>query len=195
MPLRAAAPPPVVVFVVASSPPLTTSTTSSLTTCRCAFCAWSSSSCSSSFFADFYDRRRNHYAKLAGLWASARLLYLYASSSTTSSPPPTSLHRLLRLLRQPRAASASYPSPFCAATIVETSSAGPLHSTTWLCALPCTSGIGNTGACLRPRRATGSDKPGTRLGLGSLTASSSLRPRRITVFVYGASVRLPRQLH
>ena len=45
------------------------------------------------FFADLYDcRRRDHYAKLASLWASARLLYLYATSSTTLSP-------LLRLLR------------------------------------------------------------------------------------------------
>ena len=36
------------------------------------------------FFADFYNRHRcDHYAKLAGLWASARLLYLYASSCTT----------------------------------------------------------------------------------------------------------------
>ena len=159
MPLRAAAPPPVVFFVVASSPPLTTSTTSSLTTCRCAFCAWSSSSCSSSFFADFYDcRRHDHYDKLAGLWASARLLYHYASSSMTSSPPPFSLLRLLRLFRQTRAASASSPSPFCAATVVETST-GPLHSATWLCALPCTSGIGNTDACLHPRRATGLANP------------------------------------
>ena len=87
------------------------------------------------FFADFYDcRRRDHYAKLASLWASARLLFLHASSSTTSSPPPSSLLRLLRLLQQPRAASASSPSPFCAATVIETSSAGPLHSATWLCA-------------------------------------------------------------
>ena len=50
------------------------------------------------FFADFYDRRRrDNYAKLASLWASAWLLYLYASSSMTSSPPPSSLLRLLHL--------------------------------------------------------------------------------------------------
>ena len=85
------------------------------------------------FFANFYDRcRRDHYAKLDGLWASARLLYPYASSSTTSSPPPSSLLRQLHLLQQPRAASAS-PSAFCTTTAFETS-AGPLHSATWLCA-------------------------------------------------------------
>jgi len=163
------------------------------------------------FFADFYDRcRRDHYTKLAGLWASAWLLCLYALSSTTSSPPPSSLLRLLHLLRQPRAASAYSLSPFCTATVVEISSTGPLHSATWLCALPCTSGIGNTGAFIRPQRATGSGKLGTRLGLGGLTASSSLRPQRITIFIFlrrlrattiwlplagqQLHVRLPRQL-
>ena len=155
-------------------------------------------------------RHRDHYTKLAGLWASAWLLYLYALSSTTSSPPPSSLLRLLHLLRQPRAASAYSLSSFCTATVVETSSTGPLHSATWLCALPCTSGIGNTGAFLRPQRATGSGKLGTRLGLGGLTASSSLRPQRITIFIFlrrlrtttiwlllagqWLHVRLPRQL-
>ena len=128
-------------------------------------------------------------------------------SSTTSLPPPSSL---LRLLRQPRATSTSSHSPFYTTTVVDTSSAGPLHSATWLCALPCTFGIGNTGTCLRPRRATGSGKPGTRLDLGGLTASSSLRPQRITIFIFlrrlrtttiwlllagqRLHVRLPRQL-
>jgi len=139
-------------------------------------------------FTDSDDRRRHdHYAKIAGLWASAWLLYLYASSST-SSPPPPSLLRILRLLRQLRATMAS-PSSFSVATVVENSSAGPLHSATWLYALPRMSGIDKIGVCLRPRRAARSGKPGTRLGLRGLMASSSLRPRRITVFVYSTSVQ------
>ena len=57
---------PLVFSVVASSPPPTTSTTSSSTTCRCALHMVFVKLFE--FFADFYDRRRrDHYAKLAGL--------------------------------------------------------------------------------------------------------------------------------
>jgi len=42
-----------------------------------------------------------------------------------------------------------------------------------LCPLHCTSGIGNIGACLRPRRVLGSDKPGARVATVALTSSSA----------------------
>lgn len=46
------------------------------------------------------------------------------------------------------------------ATAVEAFSAGPSNNSVWLCTLPCTSGIGNTGACHRPRCVPGPGKPG-----------------------------------
>lgn len=46
--------------------------------------------------------------------------------------------------------------------------------------LPCTSNIGNTGACFCPRHIAGSSKPSPCLGLGSLTATTLPSPSTST---------------
>ena len=77
------------------------------------------------------------------------------SSGVTSSlrPAPPRRHRRrpllpLRLLQQLRAASASSSSPFfCACNRRGGLLCWSLGDGAWLCILPCTSGIGNTGAC------------------------------------------------
>jgi hypothetical protein len=43
----------------------------------------------------------------------------------------------------------------------------------WLCPLPCTSGIGNIGACLHPRLVLGCGKPGAHIATAALISSSA----------------------
>jgi hypothetical protein len=92
------------------------------------------------------------------------------SSGYISSLRPAPRRRLvlpLRLLQQLRAALASSPHHFAPATVVEASSADPSDDDTWWCTLPRMSGIGNIGACHRPRGVSGPGKLGNVSPVGS----------------------------
>src|SRR6185437_11252263 len=87
-------------------------------------------------------RHPDHSALCWKIWVP-----LLASSSTTTSPVSPSRPRLLRLLQQQQALASSTSPSSAPATAMEAFSAGPPGDGVCLCILPCTSGIGNTGAC------------------------------------------------
>ena len=186
-PLRAAAVPSVVFLVVASSPPPTTSSTSSTP-------ATSTASSTSSTTTSVRALRAH------GLHRAVRVLrrllrappprppdhqalrqivrgYLVASSSTTSSPssPSTSTP-------SSTPATAGCIGIFFLAVLLRLrpswrpSLLVPQTTASWWCTLPRTSGLGNTGACHRPRCIHGSGKPGdvSLDGVSASTAASTL---------------------
>ena len=186
-PLRAAAVPSVVFLVVASSPPPTTSSTSSTP-------ATSTASSTSSTTTSVRALRAH------GLHRAVRVLrhllrapplrpldhqalcqivrgYLVASSSTTSSPssPSTSTP-------SSTPATAGCIGIFFLAVLLRLrlswrpSLLVPQTTASWWCTLPCTSGLGNTGACHRPRCIHGYGKPGdvSLDGVSTSTAASTL---------------------
>ena len=102
----------------------------------------------------------------------------YFISTLCLARPRCHHHRLYFAYSDNRGAtSASSRSPFYTTTVVDTSSAGPLHSATWLCALPCTSGIGNTARAFVPDALLSLANPVLALADGIILTLSSTHHR------------------
>jgi len=117
------------------------------------------------FFAILFELRRRVIrfirpcARLFGITLSLRPVTLVASVAISSYPFVYSdncgLHRHL------------LPRHSTPAIVMKAFSAGPSDDSAWWCTLPRTTGIGNTGACHRPRDVSGLGKPGNVSPVGS----------------------------